>query len=99
MCGDIVLILAHKRNVSYEDFKSLNQDDQEFLRLCVKENLSSDATAIRSEFDSVFNLSAEHLLIRAVDCYQESLKLSPSNEEKDNIAQVNSAYCIKNLAA
>ncbi len=88
MCGDVSLIFAHKRNVSYEDFISLSQDDEDFTKLCKKDVQNNGESLSTNDIDAMFKLDNEQLLIKTVFWYEKSLEHSPSNEEKENVLQV-----------
>ena len=74
MCGDISLIFAHKRQVSYEDFISYSDEDQEFLKLCSGE-AANNVKAV-NDIDSMFQLDNEQLLVKTVAWYEQSLDCS-----------------------
>eukprot|EP00794_Sanderia_malayensis_P005439 gene5439-6118_t len=85
ICGDISLIFAHKRNVSYEEYTTLSKDDDQFMKIC---STIGNKLPIVDSIEAMFKLDSEQLLIETVSWYERSLEQSPSNERKENVIQV-----------
>ena len=94
MIGDICLILAHKRNLSHEDYSILNEEDTQFVSLCSSNIFETctdkEASSTQNSIDEIFKLSAaEDLLIQAVSWYESSLNVSPEDDkDEENVQQV-----------